>query len=69
MSGKKHTYNSSVLALPSLKVVLGDVPNPEGESRHAQANTARFRPFGAEKLEAETRSTLQKLIGHIQETK
>lgn len=60
---KKHTYNSSVLALPPLQVVLGDVPHPDGEVRRT------FRPFGANKLEAETKSTLKKLIGHIEETK
>jgi hypothetical protein len=62
MNEKKHTYNSSVMALPPLKVVLGDVPNPEGERRHP------FRPFGEDKPEVETKGTLQKLIGRIQET-
>lgn len=65
MNEKKHTYNSSILALPSLKLVLGDVPNPEGEGRRL----ASMRPYGADKPEAETKGTLQKLIGHIQEKK
>ena len=65
MNEKKHTYNSSVMALPPLKVVLGDVPNPEGEGRRL----ANMRPFGADKPEAETKGTIHKLIGHIQETK
>jgi hypothetical protein len=63
MNEKKHTYNSSIMALPPLKVVLGDVPNPEGEGRHP------VRPFGMDKPEVETKGTLQKLIGRIQETK
>lgn len=65
MNEKKHTYNSSVLALPPLKIVLGDVPNPEGEGRHL----SNMRPYGADKPEAETKGTLHKLIGHIQEKK
>lgn len=60
---KKHTYNSSVLALPPLQFVLGDVPHPDGEARR------KLRPFGADKLDAETKSTLKKLIGHIEETR
>ena len=64
MNEKKHTYNSSVLALPPLKVLLGDVPNPEGEG----GRLASMRPYGADRPKAETQSTLQKLIGHIQET-
>ena len=63
MNEKKHTYNSSTLALPPLKMVLGDVPNPEGDGRRP------FRPFGKDKADAEAKGTLKKLIGHIQETK
>ena len=61
---KKHTYNSSVLALPPLQFVLGDVPHPDGEVARRT-----LRPFGAGKLDAETKSTLKKLIGHIEATK
>ena len=60
---KKHTYNSSVMALPPLKFVIGDVPAPDVESRRP------FRPFGADRPEAETKGTIHKLIGHIRETK
>jgi len=69
MKEKKHTYNSSVLALPPLSFVLGDVPNPEGEGCRGQSGINPVRPFGADKTEAETKGTLHKLIGHIQETK
>ena len=62
MNEKKHTYNSSVLALPPLKLVLGDVPSPDGEGR------SPFPPFGAGK-ELEAKNALQKLIGHIEEPK
>jgi len=60
---KKHIYNSSILALPPLKLVLGDVPNPDGDGR------GPFRPFGTDKSEAEAKNALQKLIGHIEEPK
>ena len=60
---KKHVYNSSVLALPPLQFVLGDIPNPDGEERR------KLRPFGANKFDVETKNTLKKLIGHIEETK
>lgn len=58
---KKQTYNSSVMALPALKQVIGDVPNPDGEVLR------QVRPFGADQPPVETKSTLTKLIGHIQE--
>lgn len=61
---KKQTYNSSVMALPALKLVIGDVPNPDGEAQRPQV-----RPFGADQPSCETKSTLHKLIGHIQEKK
>ena len=65
MNEKKHTYQSSV-GLPSLKVVLGDVPNPDGDSRRP------FRPFpfAAEKPDVEAKTTnIKKLIGFMQEAK
>ena len=66
---KKHTYNSSVMALPPLKVVIGDVPTPDVESRHTLPGMLSFRPFGADRPEVETKDTIHKLIGHIQKTK
>jgi hypothetical protein len=65
MNEKKHTYESATLGLPALKMVLGDVPNPDGESRRP------FRPFPfiTEKPEAEARTTVKKLIGFIQDAK
>ena len=59
---KKHTYNSSVLALPPLKLVMGDVPDPDGEESRP------IRPFVKNKLDHETRKTLRRLIGRIEQT-
>jgi len=65
MNEKKHTYQSTSFELPSLKMVLGDVPHPDGESRRP------FHPFPfvAEKPDVEAKSTVKKLIGFIRDTK
>ncbi len=65
MDEKKHTYQSTTLGLPSLKVVLGDVPNPDGESRRP------FHPFPfvTERPEVEAKSTVKRLIGYIRDAK
>lgn len=65
MNEKKHTYQSATLGLPPLKMVLGDVPNPDGESRRP------FKPFPfvTEKPEVAAKNTVKKLIGFIQDAK
>ena len=65
MNEKKRTYGSSTLGLPPLKMVLGEVPHPDGEARRP------FHPFpfSTEKPDVETASTVKKLIGFIQESK
>lgn len=63
---KKQTYNSSVMALPALKLVIGDIPHPDGDAQRPQQ---QVRPFGADLPGAEAKNTLNKLIGHIQENK
>jgi hypothetical protein len=65
MNEKKLTYQSTTAGLPSLKVVLGDVPHPDGESRRP------FHPFPfvTEKPDGEAKSTVKKLIGYIKDTK
>lgn len=57
----KRQYESTVIGLPPLKMVLGAVPEPDPGDGH-QA----FRHFASEKPE-EARTTLNKLIGHLQE--
>jgi len=65
MNEKKVTYQTTVAGLPPLKVVLGDVPHPDGESRRP------FHPFPfvAEKPDGEARTTVKKLIGYIKDSK
>ncbi|MBC8097205.1 MAG: hypothetical protein H7Y43_15475 [Akkermansiaceae bacterium] len=62
---KKQTYNASIAAMPALKQVMGDIPSPDGEPRQA----APLRTSGADRLELQTRSALNKLFGHFQEKK
>jgi hypothetical protein len=63
MSDKnKRQYESNVIGLPPLKMVLGSIPEPDpGESRRP------FRAFASERPE-DVRNTLSKLIGHLQES-
>jgi hypothetical protein len=59
----KRQYESNIIGLPPLKMVLGNVPEPDpGEGRRP------FKVFASEKPE-EARVTLEKLIGHLQEPK
>ena len=60
MTDKKLTYKSETLALPPLKMVLGDIPDPDPSGRRRL-----FRPFGEEKTVSEAKGTLTKLIGHL----
>ena len=59
----KRQYESNVIGLPPLKMVLGAVPDPDpGDGRRP------FRVFPGETPE-EARSTLTRLIGHLQDPK
>ena len=60
MKKKKQVYESDVLALPSLKMVLDNIPEPDpDDKRHL------LRIFSNDKTEVEARTTLAKLIGHL----
>jgi len=57
---KQHTYQSNIMALPPLKMVLGDIPEPETADKRRP-----FRAFNADKSETEAKNTVAKLIGHL----
>ena len=59
MAEKKHVYHSDVLALPPLRLVLGDVPSPDPERRNSRRQTSR----NGRELEV----TVKKLIAHLTE--
>jgi hypothetical protein len=60
MTEKKHAYQSEIMALPPLKMVLGDVPDPDPSGKRRP-----FRAFNQEKSESDARKTVAKLIGHL----
>ena len=57
---KNHTYQSEIMALPPLKIVLGDVPDPDPSDKRRP-----FRAFSADKSETEAKNTVAKLIGRL----
>lgn len=57
---KQHTYQSNILALPPLKMVLGEVPDPDPDDKRRP-----FRAFSADKSETEAKNTVAKIIGHL----
>jgi hypothetical protein len=60
MTEKKLTYKAETLGLPPLRMVLGDVPDPDPSGKRRP-----FRRFGEDKTESDVRGTLTKLIGHL----
>ncbi|MCS6994572.1 MAG: hypothetical protein N2117_06965 [Anaerolineales bacterium] len=61
MAEKKKLYQAETMALPPLKMVLGDLPEPDPGEGH--------RPFRVKgiKDDEEARGMVRKLIGRIQE--
>ncbi|MCX6078761.1 MAG: hypothetical protein NTW32_04430 [Chloroflexi bacterium] len=60
MTDKKHAYQSDIIALPPLRMVLGDVPDPNTDDKHRLS-----RVLGKDKQELEARKIVTKLIGHL----
>lgn len=57
MDKKKLVYGATAIALPPLKMVLSDLPEPDpGQT---------YRPFNGNK--EEVKDTVRKLIGHIKD--
>ena len=63
MTEKKHTYQSEILALPPLKMVLGEIPNPDPDDKRRP-----FRAFSQGKSEADAMKMVTKLISHLKST-
>jgi hypothetical protein len=61
MTETKRVYESTTLGLPPLKMVLGEVPEPE-------PGNPQFRPFGKDKSDSEAKGTVNKLIGHLKKS-
>jgi hypothetical protein len=61
MTEKKRVYESDVMALPPLRLVLGDVPSPDPDGKRKVQNK--------QKANHEVESTVKKLIAHLKENK
>jgi hypothetical protein len=59
-TGQKHIYQSDTLALPPLKLIIGEAPEPDPTDKRRP-----FRAFDADKSESEAKNTVTKLIGHL----
>jgi hypothetical protein len=62
MAEKKRVYDADMMALPPLRLVIGDVPSPEPEKKRNSAKNA-------EKLNREMEMPIRKLIAHLEEKK
>ena len=62
MAEKKRVYEAEVMTLPSLRLVLGDVPVPD---------PAGLRKTGQERqnLDPKMESTVKRLIAHLKDEK
>lgn len=63
MTEKKVTYKAETLGLPPLRMVLGDVPDPD-----PTAQRRPYRPFGEKATMVEAKGTVAKLIGHLKDS-
>jgi hypothetical protein len=61
MANKKRVYESDVMALPPLRMVLGEVPNPDPERKRR----AGRKPRKIDDREME--GMVKKLISHLRE--
>ncbi len=60
MANKKRVYHAEVMALPPIKMVLGEIPNPDPErTRKPTAKTG--------KPNQELESAVQRLILHLKD--
>lgn len=59
MAEKKRVYETDVMALPPLRLVLGDIPTPDPDGRRKNKNRA---------ISKQERETIRKLIAHLKES-
>jgi len=62
MTEKKHIYEAEVMALPPLRMVLGEVPSPDPEGRRKSNQPAL-------KSNREMVVPVKRLIAHLKEEK
>ena len=60
MDKKKHVYESEVMALPPLRMVIGDIPSPDPD-RHSKLIPQM------QKSSQEIEGMVKRLIAHLEE--
>ena len=60
MDDKKRVYDSEVMALPPLRLVIGDIPSPDPERRNG-SNQSMRNP------KREIEGTVKRIIAHLEE--
>ncbi len=60
MTDKIYTYETDMIALPTLKSILGEVPNPDPDDKHR-----KYRSGREEKPETDARNMVARLINHL----
>ena len=60
MDEKKRVYDSEVMDLPSLRLVIGDVPNPDPDKRNIFSQLLL-------KSNREIEGTVKRIITHLEE--
>jgi hypothetical protein len=61
MDEKKRVYNSDVMALPPLRLVIGDIPNPDPDKRNRSDQLMRK---SNREIEG---TTVKRIIAHLEE--
>jgi len=61
MDEKKRVYNSDVMALPPLRLVIGDIPNPDPDKRNRSGQLMRK---SNREIEG---TTVKRIIAHLEE--
>jgi hypothetical protein len=78
MDKQKHVYESEVMGLPPLRLVLGDIPSPDPELRTKSGQPLRTSTCGtcarvpavlaqAGKPGHEIEGTVKRIIAHLEE--
>jgi hypothetical protein len=62
MVEKKHMYESEVMSLPPLRLVLGDVPVPDPNGRRTTSQNQQ-------NLDPRMEGTVKRLIAHLKDEK
>jgi hypothetical protein len=60
MDEKKRVYSSDVIALPPLRLVIGDIPNPDPDKRNRSSQLMR-------KSNREIEGTVKRIIARLEE--